>query len=66
MMKANHKTDFYIVRSLTMMNYLVRSGYDVMKVEDSIDNPKFKVFMFEKTPKFEESVSVFLSSHKGV
>lgn len=65
MMKANHKTDFYIVRSLTMMNYLVRSGYDVMKVEDSIDNPKFKVFMFEKTPQLEKSMGIFLSSRKG-
>lgn len=60
------KTDFYIVRSLAMTNYLVRNGYDIQKVEDSIDNPKYKVFLFEKTPEFEHSVGVFLSRRKGV
>ena len=62
----NTKTDMYIVRSLSMTNYLVRHGYDIMKVEDSNDNPRFKVFLFEKTPEFERSVGVFLSKRKGV
>ena len=62
---ARTKTDFFIVRSLAMTNYLVRSGYDIQKVEDSIDDPKFKLFLFEKTPEFEMSVSVFLSRRKG-
>lgn len=29
-----------------MANYLVRNGFDILKVVDDKDNSKFKVFMF--------------------
>ena len=41
------KTEMYIVRSLSMVNWLCSNGHKILKVEDSDRDPKFKVFLFE-------------------
>lgn len=44
------KTQMYIVRSLSMTNWLCNNGHKILKVEDSEKDDKLKVFFFEDTP----------------
>lgn len=39
----------YIVRSLSMTNWLCNNGYKILKVEDSEKDPRFKVFIEDTT-----------------
>lgn len=50
----------YIVRSLELTNWLCGQGYQILKVEDSEKNPKYKVFLFEDTSQIRKSVSEYL------
>ena len=43
----NKEQHFYIAKTLRMMNYLVRQGFDCIKVKTDRNNPKFKIFIFE-------------------
>ena len=36
----------YVVKSIRLMMYLVRKGFNVVNVIDDINNPKYKVFCF--------------------
>ena len=47
---ARRKTEMCIVRTLGMTNWLCSHGFKILKVEDSEDDPKYKVFLFEDTP----------------
>ncbi len=49
----------YIVRSLSMANWLCNNGHKILKVEDSEKNSKFKVFFFEDTPDLHNTMSKF-------
>ena len=53
--------DFYIVKSIGMMMYLVRKGFDLIKIEDAHDNSKHKVFMFYRTPELEEKAKKYIT-----
>ena len=57
------KTKMYIVRSLSMANWLCNNGHKILKVEDSESNPRFKVFLFEDTVSLRNTIAQF---HKGV
>lgn len=39
----------YMVRSLSMANWLCNNGHQILKVEDSEKDSRFKVFLFEDT-----------------
>lgn len=52
-------TEKYIVRSLSMANWLCNNGHKILKVEDSEKNPKFKVFLFENTPNLHNTMAKF-------
>lgn len=45
-----HIMEMYIVRSLSMTNWLCNNGHKILKVEDSEKDDKLKVFFFEDTP----------------
>lgn len=60
-MLLSNKTQMYIVRSLVLTNWLCSQGYQILKVEDSEKNSKFKVFLFEDTRQLRDSVSRYLS-----
>ncbi|MDD3569793.1 MAG: DUF5659 domain-containing protein [Lachnospiraceae bacterium] len=45
-----------VVHSLALMMYLVRNGFDVIKVKDSFVDKKFKAFLFEDTVELQESM----------
>lgn len=55
------KKDFFIVRSLRVANYLCHQGFDIVKVEDSYDNPIHKVFMFERTAELEKTANDYIA-----
>ena len=57
------KTQMYIVRSLSMTNWLCNHGHKILNVEDSEKDSRFKVFFFEDTPELHKTMVKF---HRGV
>lgn len=60
MYTGDQKTDMYIVKSLDLANWLCRRGFKILKVEDNVRNPKYKVFLFEDTKKIRDKVTEYL------
>ena len=58
-----NKIQMYIVRSLSMTNWLCNNGHKILKVEDSEKDPRFKVFFFEDTAALHNTMKRF---KKGV
>lgn len=59
MRTQNTTTEKYIVRSLSMTNWLCNNGHKILKVEDSEKNPKFKVFLFADTLALHNTMAKF-------
>ena len=57
------RTNMYLVRSLSMTNWLCNHGHKILKVEDSERDEKLKVFFFEDTPALPRTM---MSFQKGV
>ncbi len=49
----------YIVRSLSMTNWLCNNGHKILKVEDSEKDPRLKVFLFEDTAALHNTMAKF-------
>ena len=58
------KDDLYAVRTIALMMYLVRLNYDVVYVDDSFENPKYKIFYFKKSKYLEKDVKKYRKNHK--
>ena len=58
-MNYDMNNDYYVIRSLKMMMYLVRNGFDIIKVGDSEDNKNFKVFLFIDSKELRQCMSKF-------
>lgn len=56
---VNNKTKMYIVRSLSMTNWLCNNGLQILKVEDSEKDSRFKVFLFEDTAELHKTMKRF-------
>lgn len=56
----------YVVRSVGLVNWLCRRGYTLLKAEDSKDNSKYKVFMFEDSEPLRQCVAEYLLMRKKV
>lgn len=54
-----------MIRSLFMTNWLCNHGFQILKVEDSEKNARFKVFLFEDTAALHNMMAQF-SKNKGV
>ena len=54
----------YIVRSLSMTNWLTSQGHTILKVEDSEKNPKFKVFLFKESVALHKSMADFKNNRE--
>lgn len=52
-------TKCYVVKSISLMQYLVRKGYDVINVVDDVKNPKYKVFCFADCVDLQKSIAEF-------
>ena len=57
--RTTQKTEMYIVRSLAMTNWLCNHGLQILKVEDSEDNDRFKVFLFEDTAALHNTMAKY-------
>lgn len=53
------KTKMYMVRSLSMVNWLCSNGHQILKVEDSEKDLRFKVFLFEDTAALHNTMKRF-------
>ena len=51
--------NYYIVRNLSMANFLVRSGHDIFKVDDSEVDYRMKVFLFKDSADLREQMTKF-------
>ena len=49
----------YMVRSLSMANWLCNNGHQILKVEDSEKDSRFKVFLFEDTAALHNTMKQF-------
>ena len=54
-----------MVRALSMTNWLCNHGFQILKVEDSEKDARFKVFLFEDTAALHNTMTQF-SKNKGV
>lgn len=42
-----------VIKTMREMQRIVRLGFDLFKVEDDKDNPKYKVFLFKDTQELQ-------------
>lgn len=56
---TKNKTQMCIVRSLSMANWLCNNGHQILKVEDSEKDSRFKVFLFEDTAALHNTMAKF-------
>lgn len=56
----------YIVRSIKLVNYLCQRGFTLLKAEDSKEDSRYKVFMYEDSPEIRDAVAAYLSIRKRV
>lgn len=61
MKKEILENNYYVVRSLSMTNYLVRKGFDIKKVDDNEANPEFKVFLFADSQELRDAMSEYVA-----
>lgn len=57
--RGNNRTEMYMVRSLSMANWLCNNGHRILKVEDSEKDSRFKVFLFEDTAALHNTMKRF-------
>lgn len=50
---------YYVVKSLKLANFLVRAGFDIIKVSDSENNSNFKVFLFNDSKELRNYITMF-------
>jgi hypothetical protein len=50
----------YMVRSLRLMMYLVRQGFDIIKVRDSDTDSKYKIFYFDYSPEIDKVAKYYI------
>lgn len=51
--------EFYIIKSIRMMTFLIRKGFDLYKVIDDDKNPHYKVFLFEDTKELRQAMTEY-------
>lgn len=50
---------YYVIKSISMTNYLIRNGCELVKVADDKFNPKYKVFLFLDCELLRELITNF-------
>lgn len=58
-MRQEHKNGYYVIKSMSLACFLIRKGFDLLKVSDSIKDPSKKVFLFEDTPELQQAIHEF-------
>lgn len=55
---------YYVIKTLSMATYLIRQGFDLLKVDDSLRDPKKKVFLFEDTPALRKAMEEYSQNRR--
>ncbi|WP_350445927.1 DUF5659 domain-containing protein [Anaeromonas frigoriresistens] len=53
-MKDNNQ--FYVIKSIKMMTYLIRAGFDLYRVIDDDKNSHYKVFLFNDSDELRSAM----------
>lgn len=48
-----------MIQSLSMVNWLCNNGHKIIKVENSVKNPDYKVFLFDDTAELHKTMAHF-------
>lgn len=51
--------NYKVVHSKYVAMYLVRKGFDFIKVDDNKENPKYKVFLFIDSEELENAIKEY-------
>ena len=51
--------EYYSIRAIKMANYLVRQGFDIVRVVDNNYNKKFKIFLFKDSPELRKAMEEY-------
>jgi hypothetical protein len=55
----------FVVKTLDMTNWLCQQGFEILKVEDSEKDRRFKVFLFRDTQNLRNKVDEYLLIRKA-
>lgn len=55
-----NENDVFVAKSIQLMLFLVREGFDVVKVRDSDYNKEMKSFYFKYTPELKKLADNFI------
>ena len=56
---------YYPIYSLSLANYLVRQGHNIVKVGDNQDKPHLKKFLFYDGPKLQSDITQFTNMRRN-
>lgn len=54
--------EIFVCKGLKLMNYLVRKGFDCIKVKQDNQNSRMVVFCFEDTEDLRETLNTYFNS----
>ncbi|SFQ23331.1 DUF5659 domain-containing protein [Caldicoprobacter faecalis] len=63
-MRQPHQNGYYVIKSMSLACFLIRKGFNLLKVDDSIQDPRKKVFLFEDTPELQRAITEFTQNLK--
>ena len=55
---------YYMVRTIKMVNYLIRKGYDLVRVEDSEADSNRKVFFFRMCDEIKKDAREYITDYR--
>ena len=53
------KMGYQVIHSKALMQYLVKKGFELIKVDDSKKNPNMKVFLFYKSEELSNAIQSY-------
>lgn len=61
MQGTKHKSYYYTVKRLRLLEYLLDKGFEVAKTIPDPSNPKYKWWLFVNTPELEAVVTEYFT-----
>lgn len=61
MEEVKHKSAYYTVKRLRLLEYLMNRGFEPVKVIPDPNNPKYKWWLFENSAELEKVIDAYFS-----